>query len=303
MTLNDHIEAAFPLAIRNMTKVRDVYRLLTTRGRVLCIKSYPIPEPEVRFIAQVMIHLAETGFRYGPRIIPTRDQALWTMRKEKAFMITNWVRGRAPNLGDRLEWRKAIRMLADFHRHAERMEIRDVPPERNRFAKLPNIIADYRKNMLEYPSVENMSACVSLCDDAIRYLSEPESLEAIKYEESVRAFVHGDYNYPNLVFDRRRFIHLIDFENTSHQVRMADLAHILHRNVAWKGDETLRWIEHYDRTRPLSSGDRHLLFALLHVPYPLVRAIRLHKCRQKIRNAMPKSKMIDQYVGSLKKII
>jgi Ser/Thr protein kinase RdoA (MazF antagonist) len=128
-------------------------------------------------------------------------------------------------------------------------------------------------------------------------------LEAVKHEASVGAFVHGDYNYPNLIFDRERFIHLIDFENTSHQVRMTDLAHILHRNVAWMGDETLRWIEYYDRTRPLSSGDKHLLFALLHVPYPLVRAIRLHKCRQKIRNAMPKAKMIDQYVSSLRKII
>jgi Ser/Thr protein kinase RdoA (MazF antagonist) len=284
LTLADHIETTFPLTIRNMTKVRDVYRLLTTRGRVLCIKSYPIPETEVRFIAQVMIQLAETGFRYSPRIVPTSDQALWTMRKDKAFMITNWVRGRAPNFGDRSEWKKAIRTLAEFHRHAERTAIHDVPPGRNRFAQLPNVIADYRTNLIEYQSVENMSACVSLCDDAIRY-------------------VHGDYNYPNLIFDRQRFIHLIDFENTSHQVRMSDLAHILHRNVAWMGDETLRWIEYYDRTRPLSSGDRHLLFALLHVPYPLVRAIRLHKCRQKIRNAIPKAKMIDQYVSSLRKII
>jgi Ser/Thr protein kinase RdoA (MazF antagonist) len=303
LPLADHIETAYPLAIRNMTKVRDVYRLLTMRGRVLCIKSYPIPEPEVRFIAQVLIHLAETGFRYSPRIIPTREQALWTMRKGKAFMVTNWVRGRAPNLGDRAVWEKAIQTLAEFHRHAERSSIHDVPPGRNRFAHLPNIIANYRTNLLEYQSAGNMSACVSLCDDAIRYLGGPESLEAVKHEESVRAFVHGDYNYPNLIFDRQRFIHLIDFENTSHQVRMTDLAHILHRNVAWNGEETLRWIEHYDRTRPLSSGDRHLLFALLHVPYPLIRLIRMHKSSQKIRNAVPEAKMIDQYVSSLRKII
>ncbi len=286
-----------------MKRVRDVHRLLTTKGRLLCSKSYPFPESEVHFIAKVMIHLAEAGFQYSPQIVSTSDQALWTKRKEKTYMITNWVRGRSPDFKERSEWKKAIRVLAAFHHHAECAALRDLAPGRDRFALLQNVIENYRTNLSKYQTKGDMSACVSLCDDAIRYLKQPESMEAVKREASVYAFVHGDYNYPNLIIDSHGNIHLIDFENTSLQARMTDLAHILHRNFAWKGDETLRWIEYYDRFRPLSHEDRHLLFALLHVPYPLVRAIRLNKCSQKINNAVPQIRKIDQYVNELKKIV
>lgn len=302
-SLANHIEAAYPLEIRNIAKIRDVYRLQSAEGLALCVKSYPIPEPEVRFIAEVMIHLAEAGFRYGPRIIKTRNQALWAIRREKAYMITNWVRGRSPDLSVRAEWQKAIRTLAEFHHHAELPNIADVPSARNRVEQLPEMVSEYRSQLLAYPSMKNRSDCVSLCDEAIRHLGDQESIEAVKHEASVRAIVHGDYNYPNLVMDRKRAVHLIDFENTSLKARMTDLAHILHRNVAWKCDDTLRWIEYYDRYRPLGSGDRHLLYALLHVPYPVVRAIRLRKDVQKIRNALPPPKTIDQYISSLSKII
>jgi Ser/Thr protein kinase RdoA (MazF antagonist) len=300
LSITHDIEEAYPLTIRNSTRIRDVYRLLTAKGRMLCSKSYDIPEPEVHFIARVMMHLAETGFQYGPRIIPTKSQALWAIRKEKPYMITNWVRGRSPKFKERLEWKKAIRTLATFHQHAEGITLDDVPPGRDRIAFLPNMIDHYRVTISEHKGIGDMSAFISLCDEATYYINQPMSLEATNHEMSVRAFVHGDYNFPNLVIDRKDSIHLIDFENTSLQARMTDLAHILHRNFPWNGEDTVRWIEYYDHIRPISSVDRHLLFALLHVPYPLVRAIRLNKNNKIIKSRLPQTRMIDQYVNTLR---
>ncbi len=37
----------------------------------------------------------------------------------------------------------------------------------------------------------------------------------------------------------------------------------------------LRWVEYYDRKRPLSAADLHLLYALLLVPYPYIRQLRI----------------------------
>jgi thiamine kinase-like enzyme len=164
-------------------------------------------------------------------------------------------------------------------------------------------VASYRETIRENQKFGDMSPFISLCDDAIRCLDQPQCIEAIRNETSLLAFVHGDYNYRNLIIDKQGAIHLIDFENTSLQVRMVDLAHVLHRNVAWKGEETLRWIDNYDRVRPLSSEDRHLLFALLLVPYPLVRAIRQNRNIQSIQNAMPRTKMIEPYIHHLRKLI
>ncbi|NEW05734.1 phosphotransferase [Paenibacillus sp. SYP-B3998] len=303
MPIINDIEEAYPVTIRKSKKIRDVYRLVTMKGRMLCSKSYDIPEPEVHFIARVMIHLAETGFPYGPRIISTKTQALWATRKEKPYMITNWVWGRSPDFKERSEWKKAIRTLAKFHRHAEGITLDDIPAGRDRYATLQNTIEHYRINISEHQGIGDISTFISLCDQAIHYLNQPKSIEAINYEASVRAFVHGDYNYPNLVMDRKDSIHLIDFENTSLQARMADLAHVLHRNCSWNGEEMVRWVEYYDRKRPLSSEDRHLLFALLHVPYPLVRTIRLNKNDSIIKNTMPQNTIIDKYVNALKIMI
>jgi Ser/Thr protein kinase RdoA (MazF antagonist) len=303
LSITNDIEEAYPLKIRKSTRVRDVYRLQTTKGCMYCSKSYDIPEPEVHFIARVMIHLAETGFQYGPRITSTNSKALWAMRKEKPYMITNWVRGRSPNFKERSEWKKAIRTLAVFHRHAEGILLQEVPEGRDRFSFLPKMIENYRVTISEYNEIGDMGIFISLCNDAIHYLNQPKSIEATNHESSVRAFVHGDYNYPNLVIDRKDAIHLIDFENTSLQARMTDLAHILHRNFAWNGKEMVRWIEYYDHIRPLSSEDRHLLFALLHAPYPLVRAIRLHKSNKKVKNTLPQTRIIDQYVNALRTMI
>ncbi|MCD9022037.1 phosphotransferase [Cohnella silvisoli] len=303
MSITRDIEETFPVTIRKTTRIRDVYRVLTVKGRLLCSKSYDIPEPEMHFIARVMMHLAEAGFHYGPRIIQTKSQAQWAIRKGKPYMITNWVRGRSPNFKERSEWKKAIRTLAEFHQHAEGIALDEIPAGRDRVVFLPNMIEHYRATISDHKGIGDISAFLSLFDIATSYINQPKSLEAIDHEKSVRAFAHGDYNYPNLVLDRKDAIHLIDFENASLQARMTDLAHILHRNHAWNGEDMLRWIEYYDRIRPLSNEDRHLLYAVLHVPNPLVRAIRLNKSNKTIENEIPQTTTIDQYVTALRIMI
>ncbi|WP_221469013.1 phosphotransferase [Cohnella nanjingensis] len=276
--------------------------MLTSDGRALCCKTYNFPDSEVDFIADILIQLVESGFPYGPRIVATRDRRLWAKRNDKPVMVTNWIKGRSPNFETPSEWKQAIRTLASFHRYAQFPILREVPAGRERYTTLTSVIADYRTTLQHVQDIP-VHAFIFLCDEATRYLGEPKSMEAVKCEAAVRAWVHGDYNYPNLILDRKGFMRLIDFENTSLQARMTDLAHILHRNAAWDCDELLRWIDYYDRFRPLSAEDRFLLYALLHVPYPLVRAIRSKISRDKWISTMPPGRKIDQYISGLRKII
>ncbi|OPH52162.1 hypothetical protein BC351_33030 [Paenibacillus ferrarius] len=303
MSIIHDIEEAYPIVIRKSKRIRDVYRLKTMEGRDLCSKNYDNSEQEVDFIARVMNHLIEKGFQYGPRITSSKSQMQWMMRNEKPYMITNWVRGRSPDFENLTEWKKAIRTLASFHLHAEGLTLQDIPPGRNRYAFLQNLIEDYRQTLSEYQGAGELGALITLCNDAIYHLNQPKSIEAMTHEASVHAFAHGDYNYPNLVIDRRGSIHLIDFENTSLQARLTDLSHILHRNCSWNGEEMIRWIEYYDRKRPLSSADRHLLFSLLLVPYPFIRAIRLKKSDKRIKEAIPQTRSIAKYVNGLRKML
>lgn len=304
MPLVRQIESEYPLAIKNQTAVRDVRRLLASDGRAFCCKSLDFPDAEVDFIADCITQLAESGFPYGPKIVTTRDGKLWTKRNNKPILITNWITGRSPDFHKSSEWKLAVKTLARFHRYSRFPAHRNVPAARERYANLTGMIANYRDTLQlqQFPDLP-LRDLVFLCDEATRYLQEPKGIAAVEREANERAWVHGDYNYPNLVLDKKGLLHLIDFENASLQVRMTDLAHILYRNVAWNYDGVLRWINHYDRFRPLSAEDQYLLHALLHIPYPLIRAIRAAKNKDKLKSIVPSASRIQQYIEGIRKII
>jgi hypothetical protein len=94
--------------------------------------------------------------------------------------------------------------------------------------------------------------------------------------------------------------HIIDYENTSMNVRMLDFSHILHRNLPWRGEETMRWIEYYDSKRSLSAEDRYLLNTLLLIPYPVVRATLL---KRHPRNFVPTVRTIKNYKHELNRLL
>ncbi|WP_238322936.1 phosphotransferase [Gorillibacterium massiliense] len=291
------------MKIRILEGIRDVHRLTTAEDRQICVKSYKYEKSEVEFIANVLVHLANSGFRFGSQVVARDDGTYCFKSKNRIVMLTDWVPGRQANFNERAEWKKALRTLAEFHLYAELPAHGDIPLARVRYTHLSAKVEHYRNVLLAFDETNFIDPYIDLCDMAIRHLNEEKCIEAVEHEASRGAFVHGDYNYPNLIVDPRGHMHLIDFENASLSPRMTDFAHILQRNVAWKNDEWIQWIEYYDRFRPLSAEDRRLLFALLHIPYPLIREIRLHKSVQSIRKAVPIGKTMDLYLDRLHQIL
>ncbi|WJH37399.1 phosphotransferase [Paenibacillus sp. CC-CFT747] len=130
-------------------------------------------------------------------------------------------------------------------------------------------------------------------------LADPAVERLMATERKAGAFVHGDYNYPNVVLDRSHRLHLIDMENASLNVRVMDLAHILHRNCPWNADGIMTAIAEYDRKRPLGPDERFVLYALLVLPYPLVRAIRMYDWRYPRYVALPSYKRQEAFAQAL----
>jgi CotS family spore coat protein len=300
MFLWSDIEQEYGINISKKIKVRDVYQLFTHNHGILCLKSYPIPEPEIRFIAQIFGHLTENDFMYSPKIQLTQSQSPWITRNEVHYMLTNWVVGRNPDFKIKSYIKKAIRSLARFHSISQGLSTLNAPEARIRYNSLRERITSYGNLLDEYP---HMGRFVSYCNGALEHLSRPTVVKAIEQEQAVSAFVHGDFNYPNLILDSSGSIHMIDFENTSLNVRMQDFSHILHRNFPWQGKETLSWIEDYDRKRPLSVEDLHLLHTLLLVPYPVIRALQHKKRKQRVTIDLPTISEVRSYKNELKRLL
>jgi Ser/Thr protein kinase RdoA (MazF antagonist) len=294
------IEQEYGINILKKVKVRDVYQLFTDNHGILCLKSYPIPDPEIRFIAQVFTHLTGSDFMYSPKILFTLSHSPWITRNKVHYMLTNWVVGQNPDFNKKNHFKKAIRILARFHSVAQGLPALNAPEARKRYSGLWERITSYGNLLAEYPK---MGRLISNCNEALEHLSRPTVVKAIEQEQAVSAFVHGDFNYPNLILDTSRSIHIIDFENTSLNVRMQDFSHILHRNFPWQGKETLHWIEYYDRKRPLNVEDLHLLYTLLLVPYPVIRALQRKKREQHITIVLPTINEVRNYKNELKGLL
>ncbi|MFD0694207.1 phosphotransferase [Paenibacillus sp. GCM10027628] len=291
------VEQEYGIHILEQVKVRDVYRLITQDHGILCLKSYSISKREIRFITQIYNHLEKNGFIYGPKTLLTQNGRNWITRDGVHYMLTNWVEGGSPDFNHRDMFKKALRKLAQFHQAAQGMLAEGAPEARTRYNKLVERMTSYQSLLDENPDMDHF---ITMNHKAIEYLGHPKVIKAIEQEQAAGAFVHGDFNYPNLVLDGSDSLHLIDFENTSLHVRMLDFSHILHRNFPWQGKEILHWVEYYDRKRSLSAEDLHLLYALLLVPYPIIRELKRIKKGQHVKIMVPSDEQINHYKKELR---
>ncbi len=296
------IEHQYGIRISKYYALRDVYRIETTRKEDLCLKPYRIPAGEVRFITAVLNHLVQNGFLYSPRLFLTYRQSPYFQYGNNFYMLTNWVNGKSPIFQDMRQLRKSVRTLARFHRHAESLNIIEVPDGRLRVWSLKKRFECAKQTIQkDYGGDDSRKRiAVEMCERALEMLTNESVTKALEREAEAKAFVHGDYNYPNLVVDQHNHHHLIDFDNTSYHARMEDLAHIIHRNYPWRNDGAIRLIDIYNRVRIIEKNDIYLLVALLYEPYPLIRAIQQKKRHPHLNDiVMPSVSTFKQYSNFL----
>jgi CotS family spore coat protein len=292
------IETIYGIKIRKAVKVYDIYMIQTADG-TFCLKGYTSAAEEVLFIANILFCLQEHGFTRGQKVSFTVEQAPYTEIDGVYYMLTNWVDGQRPDFRNIHEFKKAIRALAKFHSVSEKFPLAGAPAARIRYFRISEKISRYKEVLHKYKATQHLA---SLCDQVLDGLTQPKAMKAIEEEQKASAFVHGDYNYPNMLKDKHGKIHLIDFENSSLYVRMQDLSHILHRNFVWNASGMLRWVEYYDRNRPLSGDDMHLLHLLLTVPYHVVRNIKIGGIRHAL-SVIPGSRRLRKYQRELEALL
>ncbi|MBW5446052.1 phosphotransferase [Cohnella sp. CFH 77786] len=298
MNLWTHVEETYGLKFQDIFKVHGVHRIETSQGR-FCLKKYSFAEDSVRFIARLLYVLHERGFMRAQGVYPTLEQIGYMNHDGVFYTLTNWVDGDRPEFRKTGDFKKAIRTLARFHSAAQGFPVAEAPEGRVRYGEAAGDIEEYKRLLGHYAETAFL---VPLCEEALWLLAQPDAQQAVVSEFQAAAFVHGDYNYPNLIKDGRGRLHLIDFENTSLNARMKDLAHILHRNFLWNGREMLRWIDYYERKRPLSPHDLHLLHALLTAPYHVVRNIRIGGYRY-AKSVIPSSSRLRKYRRELRELL
>ncbi|WP_342417229.1 phosphotransferase [Paenibacillus sp. FSL R10-2782] len=298
MSILSNVEQMYGIKIQHTRQVKDIYKI-ETANMTYCLKPYNFPEDEIRFITRVLSFLDERGFTRSQKVYPTVQKTAYMTHAGISYTLTNWVDGRRPNFIKKIDFKKGISTLAKFHSSAVGFPVAEAPTARIRYEGLGDEIAGYKKRLSPYKGTAHL---VALCEEVSNHLQQPKVREAIVSEQKAGACIHGDYNYPNLIKDRRLKIHLIDFENCSLHVRMKDLSHLLHRNSLWNGTNMLRAVDYYQRYRPLSTHDLHLLHTLLISPYHVVRNIRIGGIRS-AKRVIPSFAQLNKYRRELRALI
>ncbi|MGW8956538.1 phosphotransferase [Paenibacillus sp. NPDC055715] len=298
MSLLPLVERTYGIKIRDSHQIKDVYKIETANA-TYCLKPYSFSEDEVRFIVRILSWLDEQGFTRSQKVYPTVQQSAYMTHESSSYTLTNWVNGRRPKFKKKIDFKKGISTLAKFHSSAVGFPVTEAPAARIRYEGLVDEIAGYKKHLSPYKGTAHL---VDLCEEVTNHLQQTKVREAIDSEQRAAAFIHGDYNYPNLIIDRQLKIHLIDFENCSLHERMKDLSHLLHRNCLWNGTKMLRAVDYYQRYRPLNAHDLHLLHTLLISPYHVVRNLRIGDIRS-AKRVIPSFVQLNKYRRELKALL
>lgn len=281
MSLITQLERDYKLTVTDLhAGARGVYKVVTKRNGVLCLKPYEAPRLDVKFTAQVLLHLMKSGYSYSPRLMPTAHGKPWMYRSGTRYMLSDWVQGTSPEFTHAAVLNNAVRALANFHKHAKGLKVHNAPEHRKPVFHLQERLLSSRRYIRSHLKLEQAKPYLHMCDRAMTYLKHPDVVRAIQREQAAGSFVHGDYASHNLLVDAKGHVHVIDFDMSSLQARMKELAHVIHRSHPWQGDDgALRLIELYDKVRPLSQRDLRLLVAFLAIPVPLMRSIYRAKIR------------------------
>lgn len=99
--------------------------------------------------------------------------------------------------------------------------------------------------------------------------------ELVKTERKENTFIHGDYNYSNLVFSPEGKVYLLDFDGSHYCVRIIDLLFLCHLHMGKNAEMLLEILKSYHQVRPLSLIEFEVVKSLLFVPGKIYRDINI----------------------------
>ncbi len=200
-----------------IVEVADERLLLRRRNRRYANEDW------VRFDHALFAHLREAGVAAPPAVKAPNGRS-WLRRGDDIYELFHVVEGEAHQEGDPTELESAGRMLARIHSEAADFDP-PAPKPWPRFHDPKDALAGLEELLTlaagqQHPAerLETLECARALADDLVERVSD----EA--YWSLPQTVVHGDYHAGNLKFRDGRVVGVFDWDWSSRQPRMVDLA-------------------------------------------------------------------------------
>lgn len=271
----------------------EVYSTRRIRGAVLCntdqgmLLLAPTQAPQGRLPVLVALYhlLKENGFPMVDNLIANKEGVYVTQAEDgSSYVLKQWFQGKECDVRREAELLEGVRHLARLHLV---MRLPDSGEERQQDRRIAETITEeYERHNRELRKVRTY-----VCRRSVKGQFETEflrgfdtmyqwaqaalkRLEKAGYQqlyEAVReehTFVHGDYNYHNLLFCPQGLA-VTGFEHAHQDIQIEDFYYFLRKTMEkHRYDERLgeRMLRAYDAVYPLNSERREYLAVRLAYP-------------------------------------
>jgi CotS family spore coat protein len=274
----------YGLKIIDIVPKRSIYRVETDQG-LKCLKKVRYDQNTFRYIDEAMEHLVHNGFSKIASLVKTLDGSLYVEDEEDKYVVMNWLEGRECDYENPIELNLAVKTLAELHSASKGFEPSIDQPERNDLGKWPDIFQNrsqelvWMKENVEQKENQNIFDKMFLENIEYYYQNSLEAIESFKffsYKKLVekaqieKSFCHNDYAYHNILisYDGQQIM-LLDFDYCVIDIRIKDIASLIHRNLKkcfWDIGRAEYILNSYHSEKALSNDELKGIYTYLLFP-------------------------------------
>ena len=255
-----------------------------TRGAVLCetskglflLKKLTTSPRRIPILERLHQHLKENGYDRVDRFVKNKEMEVISQSEDgEKYVVKEWYGGRECDIRREDEVLSAVRNLAILHKRMQTLQLEeDVTLQAEDLRKV------YRRHNQEMKKVRSfIRKRVGKNDFEILYLkyfeaiysiaqAVTEVLENSRYEMLKKGYIHGDYNYHNLLFCGKE-IATTNFEHFQENHQVQDLYYFMRKTLEknhWNSQMGYKMLEEYEKLSPL--GKEEQLQLAISLAYP-----------------------------------
>lgn len=259
------------------SEMKAVWKV-SSGGRVYALKRLKYGKDKMLFAIQAQKYLQNHGAPV-PHLVQTKQGQLYVERNGQIFILFEWVQGRSPSFAKSSDLKKAVQLIAGFHKASVGFSPSIACRESTKLGKWPQQYESMKAHFNEWQnssSFPKLSAALKPYWKDLNRLAEQAqtALSRSKYDDMVKqgpkSLCHQDYSEGNCLLNGKGG-YVLDLDSVTYDFPARDLRKIILKRMTEKG----RWdpalfrnmMSWYQSVNPLSSDQLKLVYIDLSFPH------------------------------------
>jgi len=274
----------YEFQVINYSKVRSAYKIETNVGN-LCLKRIRHGRNKAENGNMLVEELNKVGFNNTAKYYKTREGNILVKNNKYIFFVTDWIDGEECNLNNIEETCKCVKLLAEFHLAANKIEAKDLKI-RNNLKNWPRIFNSNQYDLERFKRKIERKKLKSEFDElyyshidsfsnrgmvALNFLNTSDYYRLSKEVNNNKTICHDSFYYQNIIKREEEYF-IIDLDSIIFDLQVNDLGKLIRRLMfknyyKWDFSKAKEMILAYNEVSKLSKSELEVMLALIVYPH------------------------------------